>query len=113
MADMLIIATSDPQPLPPAIERWVATILSRKRGTDAAVVALFGTEEVPDGAASSRLNALRTTAQQAGLDFFAPVARRELDEALSRIHRRAEMVPHVLDETLHQHHPPLRWGINE
>ena len=112
-ADMLIIATSDTNSLPPAVERWVETILSRKRGTDTAVVALFGTEENPDETGSPRLEIIQTATHRAGLDFFAPVARHELDETMSWIHRRAEMVTPLLDGILHQHHPPPHWGINE
>lgn len=106
-ADILIIATSSTRPFPPAVRRWAEAAISRKQGTAAAVVALFGTEQNPDGVGSSRLEAIQTAAQRAGLDFFAPAPRHELDEAIACIHRRAEMVTPLLDEILH-HHPASR-----
>lgn len=106
-ADMLIIATSDRDPLPPAVGRWAETAISGKRGTTAAVVALFGPEGNPDRAGSSRLQAIQTAALRAGLDFFAPAPRRELDEAMARIHQRAEMITPILQEILQQHEPVL------
>ncbi|MBI3418405.1 MAG: hypothetical protein HY043_24205 [Verrucomicrobia bacterium] len=102
-ADILIIATSGLRPLPPAVEQWAETVINRKRGTSAAIVALFGPEEDPDGAGSTRLEAIQTAAQQAGLDFFAPTPRHELNQAMDRIHQRAEMVTPVLEGILH--HP--------
>lgn len=111
-ADILIITTSSASPLPPVVGRWAEAAISRKRGTAAAVVALFGTEENPDAAGSSRLEAIQRAAQQAGLDFFAPAPREELDKAIARIHRRSEMVTPVLDEILQHHHPAPRWDQN-
>ena len=102
-ADILIIATSSANPLPPDVGGWAQAAISRKQGTLAAVVALFGPEENPDGAGSSRLEAIQTAAQRAGLDFFAPTPRHELDEAITGIHQRAEMVTPVLEEILHHH----------
>ena len=112
-ADILIIATSDSNPLPSAVGQWAEAAISQKRGTSAAVVALFGSEENPDRAGSFRLEAIQTAARQAGLDFFAPVPRDELGEAIARIHQRAETITPVLEEILHQHHSAPRWGINE
>ena len=111
-ADILIISTSSASPLPPAVGQWAEAAISQKRGTAAAVVALFGSDENPDGAGSSRLEAIRTAAQRAGLDFFAPAPRHELDEALERIHRRAEMVTPLLEEILHHQQPAPRWEQN-
>jgi hypothetical protein len=111
-ADILIIATSSASPLPPAVGRWAEAVISGKRGTSAAVVALFGPEENPDEAGSSRLEAIQAAAQRAGLSFFAPAPRHELDEAIARIHQRAEMVTPLLDEILHHHHPAPRWEQN-
>lgn len=105
-ADILIIATSDAQPLPPAIGRWAEDAIHRKQGTAAAVVALFGPEGNPDGAGSARLAAIQAAAQQAGLDFFAPTPSHELNEAIARIHQRAEMVTPVLEKILHQQPVP-------
>ncbi len=76
-------------------------------------VVIAYTEENPDGAGSSRLQAIQTAAQRAGLDFFAPALRPKLDEAISRIRQRAEMITPLLREILHRHHPALHWGINE
>lgn len=111
-ADILIIATSSTNPLPSAVERWAKATISQKRGTAAAVVALFGSDENPDGAGSSRLEAIRTAAQRAGLAFFAPAPRHELDEAIDRIHRRSEMVTPLLAEILHHPQPAPRWEQN-
>ena len=99
-ADILILATSSANPLPPAVGRWAAEAIHQKRGTSAAVIALFGPEENPEAAGSSRLEAIQVAAQQAGLDFFAPAPRGDLDEAIQRIHQRAEMVTPVLEKIL-------------
>lgn len=102
-ADILTIATSDAQPLPPAIGRWAEDAIDHKRGTAAAVVALFGPEGNPDGADSARLAAIQTAAQRAGLDFFAPAPSPEINEVIARIHQRAEMVTPVLEGILHHY----------
>jgi len=102
-ADMLFIATSSIHPLPFAIEQWVETAISRKRGTAAAVIALFGPKENPDRAGSPRLETIQAAVHRAGLDFFAPVPRHELDDAIVHIHQSAEMVTPVLEEILHYH----------
>ena len=65
-ADILIIATSSTNPLPSAVERWAKATISQKRGTAAAVVALFGSDENPDGAGSSRLEAIRDGSSTSG-----------------------------------------------
>jgi hypothetical protein len=90
--DILIIAMISPDPVPPAVRRWAEATISRKRGSAVPVVALFGPEKNPDGAVSSRLETVQAAAQRAGLDFFAPTPRQGLDEAIARIHPRAEMV---------------------
>ena len=102
-ADILIIATSRAGPLPLTIGRWAEDAIHRKRGTAAAVVALFGSEQNPDGAGSSRLIGIQMAARRAGLDFFAPGPGQELNETIARIHQRAEMVTPVLEEILHHH----------
>ena len=111
-ADILIIATSSASPLPPAVGRWAEAAISQKHGTAAAVVALFGSDENPDGAGSCRLEAIQTAARPAGLDFFAPAPHHELDEAIARIHQRAEMVAPLLEEILHHQQPAPRWEQN-
>jgi hypothetical protein len=112
-ADILILTTNAPGPLPLAVERWVEFVTSQKRGTDAAVVALFGSEENPEEIGSLRLAAIRTVAERTGLDFFAPAAHAELNERVRSIQQRAETVTPLLWEILRSAHPPPRWGINE
>ena len=102
-ADILIIATSDTEPLPAAVGRWTENAIDSKRGTVGAVVALFGPEENPDRFGSSRLLAIQTAAHRAGLDFFAPTPRQQLEEAITRIHKRAETITPVLEGILHLH----------
>ena len=103
-ADILIITTSSANPLNPFIEQWVEDVISRKKGTAAAVVALFGCAEDPDAPGSSRLESIRTAAKLAGLDFFAPAPapRHDLEHAIDRIHRRAETITPLLQEILHR-----------
>lgn len=74
-ADILIIATTSANPLPSAVRQWTEAAIRRKQGSAATVVALFGPEENPDRRGSSRLEAIRSMARGAGLDFFAPAAR--------------------------------------
>ncbi len=101
-ADILIIATSAVGPLPVAIGRWAEDAIGGKRGTSAAVVALFGPDEYPDGVGSSRLEAIRRMAEGAGLDFFAPTPRSEVNRVIAQIHRRAETITPVLQGILRQ-----------
>jgi len=107
-ADILITSMISPNPLPISVRRWAEFAISRKRGSAAAVVALFGSEEKPDGAGSSRLEAIQAAAQRAGLDFFAPAPRQELDEAITRVHQRAEMVRPLFNDILPHHSVPRR-----
>ncbi len=111
-ADILIVAASGANPLPPAVGRWVKDVIGRKRGTNAAVVALFGPEEDPDGTRSSRLEDIQGASQRAGLDFFAPMPRRELDDVVTIVHQRAEMVTPVLEEILYPHRIAPRQARN-
>jgi len=104
-ADILIIAMSSAHPLPTSVGRWAEDAIDRKRGTTAAVVALFGSEENPDGADSLRVEAIQTAARQAGLDFFAPAPNKELNETISLVHQRAETVTSVLEGILHHQLP--------
>lgn len=112
-ADILIIATNDSDPLPPTIAMWVETILSRKQGQEAAVVALFGCTEREDAADSPSLEKVQAAARRSGLAFFAPKASGELHHTVSRLQHRAELVTPLLNEILHQAHPEPHWGINE
>lgn len=108
-ADLLIIATSTARPLPPAVDQWADGVIRRKQGTSAAVIALFPPGGEPEAAGSSCTKAIEHMAQRAGLDFFAPDRRHELEETLAGIHRRAEMVTPVLDEILHHPLPAPHW----
>lgn len=80
-ADILILATSSGQPLPPAVEQWAGETINQMHG-GAAVIALFGPEENLEEVGSSRLEALETAAQRAGLAFFASTPRREFSAAI-------------------------------
>ncbi|MEQ2010087.1 MAG: hypothetical protein ABMA26_25165 [Limisphaerales bacterium] len=111
-ADILIIATSSEQPLPTVVERWATDAISKKRGTPAAVVALFGPEEKPDGRSSSRMEAIRAAAHRAELAFFAPERREDMDEVIASIHQRSEMLTPVLDEILHHHPSPPKSDLS-
>lgn len=71
-ANLLILATDDADPLPIDVGDWVAGVLQQKQGSPTAIVALFGPEEDPEGAGSTRLEALRLAVRRAGLKFFAP-----------------------------------------
>ncbi len=101
-ADILIIATSGVGPWPLAIDRWAVDAIGRKRGTSAAVVALFGPDENPDGVGSPRLAAIERMAHGAGLDFFAPTPRSEVNRVIAQIHWRAETITPVLEGILRQ-----------
>jgi hypothetical protein len=76
-ADIIVIATSSTHGLNFEVEKWINTCLPRKRGSQAAVIALLGPEGDTDGQDSSRLRFLQNAVQKAGLDFFAPQSRRE------------------------------------
>lgn len=112
-ADILILAATNTNVFPLEIKEWIESTLSRKRGTDSAVVALFGSEEEPDVGASAAMEAIRTAAQRAELAFFAPLARRDLDETVLQIQQRADRITPLLEDVLRQPHPPPHWGINE
>jgi hypothetical protein len=71
-ADIVVISTSSAHGLNASLENWITLCLTRKRGTRAAVVALFGSAESADGPASARLQFVQDAAREAGLDFFAP-----------------------------------------
>ncbi len=105
-ADILIIASSGARPVPSEVARWTEAAIQQKQGTAAAVVALFGSEENPDRDGSPRLEFIQKAAREAGLDFFAPARRLELDEVLAGIHRRSEMVTPLLAEILTQQSRP-------
>jgi hypothetical protein len=99
-ADLLIIASNGPEPLPPSVVRWVESVISRKHGTNAAVISLTDSAESPSQRNSFSLKAIQTAAHQAGLDFFAPTLRRKFDKAIERIQHYADTVAPVLDIAL-------------
>jgi hypothetical protein len=101
-AHILIIASSSTRPLPSEVGRWTEAAIQRKRGTAAAVVALFGPEENPDHFGSPRLEFIQKAAREAGLDFFAPSSRHDLEEGLTGIHQRADMITPVMAGILQQ-----------
>jgi hypothetical protein len=71
-ADLLIISSSRQSDLPQGVRDWLKACLTGKRGTEAAVVALFGIEGHAENAASPGLQFVQSAAKEAGLDFFAP-----------------------------------------
>lgn len=105
-ADILIMASSGSSALPTAVGRWAQQTFYRKKGTCAAVVALFGTPERPD-AGSARLFAIREAARAAGLEFFAPAPLGTKDDIFEALHHRAAEITPVLDDILRQCGPSL------
>jgi len=71
-AAILIVAADSARPLSPSMRHWAEDVIQRKRGTSGAVIALLGPEDAPGPDATGRVETLRSLAQQAGLDFFAP-----------------------------------------
>jgi hypothetical protein len=71
-SDIVIIATNSGHSLPSAVREWAGSIIQGKRGSSAAIVALFGPEDSPHAANLSGLEEMRTAAAQAELAFFAP-----------------------------------------
>jgi len=110
-ADILIIATSSANSLPPTVGRWAQAAISRKEGTATAVVALFGTEGNAGGPGPDRLEAIRSAATQAGLGFFTAALWQKLDETMERVHQRPEMrnpSPKKCSTTSGPHHSKRR-----
>ena len=111
-ADILIIATSGPRPLPPAVVQWAEAAISRKQGTAAAVVALLGPEQNDDEAGPSRFASIQLAAHQAGLAFFTPTPHPEINEAFARVHQRAEMITPVLEKIFQPRFTARQWEQN-
>jgi len=100
-ADILIIAASTAPPLPLNVSRWLDPVIHRKRGSDAALVALLGVEEDSDRRdATELLDAIRQAAGRAGLDFFPASPRSRVEEIVDRIQERSETVTPVLEKIL-------------
>jgi hypothetical protein len=111
-ADMLVVTSTSPAKLPPAVESWVQTSIGRLRGREAAFVALLGPDECPAGIGSPALAEIQVAAVMAGLAFFAPDPWRDVDEAFQEIHRRAETVTPLLHGILNRSQPGPRWAQN-
>ena len=80
-AELVIVSTSSQAELPKPAQHWLKLCLAvaRKGGTCAAVVALLATNEQFNEAYFSNLQFLRSLAQEAGVEFFAPFANRKQD----------------------------------
>jgi hypothetical protein len=109
-ADMLILSVSRENSLPAMVEDWLKLCLMRKRGTDAAVVALLGPDDHLDEPVCPRFRFVQRVAEAAGLDFFAPGW---LAQDLSHSGRFHHGLFPVLAEAFHRIEPTPRWGINE
>lgn len=108
-ADLLVISTSKQSGLPQAIQNWLTGCLARKRGTQAAVVALFEGEGHLD-TDSSALQFVESAAKQAGLEFFAPLTARQYATPEVRLGEVAVSAP---PQAFNQVTPSSHWGINE
>jgi hypothetical protein len=109
-ADLLIISTGNDSDLPASVRSWVRLCLARKAG--GGVVALFGTEGQMDTADSPRLQFLKQAAEEAGLDFFAPLAPEPRAE-WSRTRATASGTVQSGAAALHPAAANRHWGINE
>lgn len=83
-ADILIFATSGANALPHAVGWWAEEVISRKRGTTTAVVALLGREHNAEKHASPGLRSLQAATKLAGLDFLAPTQYSNCDDPVER-----------------------------
>lgn len=71
--DLLVIAaSSDVKPFPPAVENWLERCLARPCAARAVVAAVLGFTNRPDRADSPRRRCVQHLAQKAGCEFFAP-----------------------------------------
>jgi hypothetical protein len=97
-SDMLILATQSESGLPGGVARWLKDCLAQKRGSDSAVIALFGPPGRYDGPDSPRLQFVRQVAEGAGLNFFAPGihAGRAFDIMTVNLHAREETITPTL-----------------
>ena len=100
-ADILILATSAKVgPLPVAVSRWTEGAIRRKRGTSAAVVALFGPDGCPDEDATPRVEFIRKASLEAGLDFFAPRPRYQFERTVANTQLGTPTVTSILSGIL-------------
>ncbi len=90
-AQLLVVASHNPNPLPRFFQNWLKACLKRKRGTAAGMMALISSSRGMDKAGSPRLQWLQTAARQASMDFFAPTPGDE--SALEAIYTKVERSP--------------------
>ena len=102
-SDLLILAMHGEDGLPGCVARWLEECVAQKRGTDAAVVALFGPPHRYDGAESPRLQLVRQIVEEAGLHFFAPGTKAEdaCGPMTVNLHAREQTITPTLDRILH------------
>lgn len=112
LADILIIASIHAPSLPTAVEQWTQAMVSQKKGTDAAVVALFDMEGFWAQGNAARVEALRVAAHQAGLAFFASGISHRLDSFWEQPGPRPPRAP-SLQNPFRPSDSPMRWGLNE
>jgi hypothetical protein len=87
-ADLLIISISSQSELSQSLQQSLRSCLARKRDTGSAIVGLLGTDHQINGAELLNLQLLRSMAQEAGLEFFAPFG--NVTEALKNGHANVE-----------------------
>jgi len=71
-ADLLVIAWDCREELPGEVENWLAACLERKRGGRGGLMTLLQNGNFAEFETSPVVKHLRTAAQEAGVDFFAP-----------------------------------------
>jgi len=113
-ADMIIIAASRKSDLPMHVQTWLSKCLAGRKTNDAAILALFGTEEEMDGAESPRLQFLQSIARAAGLAFFAPL-QHEADATAPSVYWRAPTltITHPASDALGRAPLGRHWGTND
>ena len=71
-ADVLILSAINTFDLPKSVRTWLTQSLAHKKGSNGAIVALFGSKGYHDLADSPRIKFVQSAAKEAGLDFFTP-----------------------------------------
>jgi len=109
-ADLLILSASSKSELPAAVQGWIKACLVLKRGSEAAVVGLFGTEEEMDQAASG-LQFLRRATEKCGLVFFAPRPTRQ--HAAANFYGHVQQFQEVIDKNHEEAFPTNPGGVGK
>jgi hypothetical protein len=116
-AQIVVVGTRADIDLPASVKDWLNQSFAAKSPGSTAVVALLHSPR-PDCllALSPSRASLELLACRRKLPFFAQAAQearpqRSLNVEVQRA--RATPTSAVLEETLHRHPPPPRWGINE